>query len=71
MLRKLQIWSLAFSRALGVTNVGVHTPIMSWVRFSSSRSLGPGTSMIFMAMLTKPTSRMSSGRLGPGPEKRT
>ena len=30
--------------------------------------LGAGTSMIFMAMLTKPTSRISSGRFGPAGE---
>ena len=68
MSRKLQIWSLAFSRVFGVTKVGVETPIMSWVYCSSSRSFGPGTSMSLIAMLTKPTSSMSAGRFGPGPE---
>ena len=49
----------AFALVSGVTNVGVETPNMSCVNFSSSSSFGPGTPMSLMLMLMKPTSSIS------------
>ena len=54
-----------------MTKVGVDTPNMSCVCFSSSISFGPGTPISLMLMLMKPTSSMSGVTYGPGPEKRT
>ena len=63
--------SSAFDEMSGVTKAGVLTMMKSCVVFSSSISLSPSTPITLMAQLTKPTSLMSFGMSGPGPEKRT
>jgi hypothetical protein len=52
-------------------NVGVQMLRKYWVSFSSSSGSGPGTPITLIEQLTNPTSSVSRGQSGPGPEKRT
>ena len=70
-LARTQRCSVAFSRMSGVTKLAGLTRIRSWVKRSSSISLGPGTPITLIPTEHWPRSSMSGGAYGPGPEKRT